>query len=189
MDWIVLPENSFKWWAFVNTVINFGFHRIREFLDLLRNDQLLKTNFPPWCCVVGSVSSIYWPCMYSVFMYMCIQSGIEKHRRTFRDDRGNQIKDFELRQEIVDRRTCPSFRLPGNAQPVARGAALCCSLRRWTHHWTLCLAKPTYNAEWIPPPFRGKLWKATGCHWHIPGWSRHEYCCERVSGSSSPGLQ
>jgi hypothetical protein len=33
VDWIQLADSCVKWWAFVNMVVNFAFHKSREFPD------------------------------------------------------------------------------------------------------------------------------------------------------------
>ena len=49
MDWCNLAPGRKMWWAFVNTAMNFKVLLIAgNFLDQLKNSQLLKEDSAPW---------------------------------------------------------------------------------------------------------------------------------------------
>jgi hypothetical protein len=48
-NWIWLAQDRIQWWAFVDKVLNLGFHKeSRLFFDKLSNYQLCKEYPAPW---------------------------------------------------------------------------------------------------------------------------------------------
>jgi hypothetical protein len=48
IDWISLAQDRDRWRTFMNTLMNLGFHKVREYLDWLRTCYILRKNSAPW---------------------------------------------------------------------------------------------------------------------------------------------